>query len=687
MASMSTMSGGSAMSGVFSGIDSSVLITDSLKAYQIPINRLNTQKSDLQKKQGAINELSSRLAALQDLAKKLKDASKLASVAASSADTKIVTVSGTSASSLGNHKIEIDRLATSERKIHGGIAPLVETWTHSLAVATPETQYISADDISDASGGSFKFNFQFGTEAAVSVDLSQYAETGATLNDLVNKINEVAGYTAASAVSLDGQFSLRLQANAGGAAALTISNDDSVAALNGTSDFTRTTQGGLVSENSLVGAGQFVYSYKGVTRTILTTASTTLAGLRDLINKDASNPGISASLLQYDSGDGKALHLVLTGKDTGSDKGIAINDAATSLNGANGTMDFRSSSFSVVQAAQDARLRVDGYPQDDAWMTRSTNTIDDVLPGVTLNLQGSGSANVAVSRDNKQFKTDLGNLVAIYNGIMAKVQEYTGYDEENKLAGLLQGDNIVNMMISPIRSAFTSKAAGFTVGLDAYTTLADIGFSLDKDGQLSLDDTKLADALSRDYESVARLFSASGIGETNSEEIKFASAMDTTKAGDYLVKVTYDASGNAQAWVQGQNNSWREMTVVGNSLTGKFGNAEQGMSLTINWDSQRGAYTTTATVHLQQGMAGGLFETIKSLTDPADGIVKSKTDEYDSMMDAIDKNIELKERLLENRRVVLQAKYARLEALLASLDSQKGAIDSMMKALESSKKD
>ena len=563
MASRTTISGGAAMSGIYSGIDSSVLIADSLKAYQIPITRLTNQRNQIQKKQDAVNDVSSLMATLQDLARKLRDSSKLGSVAAISSDTKILTVSGTSAASLGNHTIEIDRLATSERKIHGGMA----------------------------------------------------------------------------------------------------------------------------SESSLVGVGQLVYSYKGVTRTILTTATTTLAGLRDLINKDASNPGISSSLLQYDSGDGKALHLVLTGKDTGSDKGIAINDAATSLNGTSGTMDFRSSSFTVVQVAQDARLRVDGYPQDPAWMTRSTNIIDDVLPGLTLTLQGAGSANVAVSRDNKQFKTDLSNLVAIYNGIMTKVQEYTGYDQENKLAGLLQGDNIVNMMISPIRSAFTARATGFTAGLDTYTTLADIGFSLDKDGRLSLDDAKISDALSRSYDAVARLLSASGIGGSSSDEIKFASAMDTTKAGDYMVKVTYDASGNAQAWVQGENNSWREMTVVGNSLTGQYGNPEQGLSLTINWDSQRGAYTTTATAHLQQGMAGGLFDTIKSLTDPANGIVKSKTDEYDSMMEAIDKSIEQKERLLENKRVVLQAKYARLEALLASLDSQKGAIDSMMKALESSNKD
>ena len=84
---------------------------------------------------------------------------------------------------------------------------------------------------------------------------------------------------------------------------------------------------GLEYAESLVGAGTFIYSYNNEEIVITTTDETTLDDLVGLINNDANNPGLTASLLSYND----AYHLVLNGNDAGSDYEIKINSSNTEV--------------------------------------------------------------------------------------------------------------------------------------------------------------------------------------------------------------------------------------------------------------------------------------------------------------------------------------------------------------------
>ncbi|MCY2927377.1 MAG: hypothetical protein NT031_18460, partial [Planctomycetota bacterium] len=128
---------------------------------------------------------------------------------------------------------------------------------------------------------------------------------------------------------------------------------------------------GAAAADSPVGEGQFVYSYGGVTRTRATTATTTLTNLRDLINNDASNPGVTASILNVNG----TYHLVLAGRDTGAGHSIAIDDGLTTLAG------FDTADFTQTQAAQNAQVRVDGFPAA-TWIERDSNRVANT-PGTT----------------------------------------------------------------------------------------------------------------------------------------------------------------------------------------------------------------------------------------------------------------------------------------------------------------
>ncbi len=666
-----------ALSGIFSGIDTDVLISASMAAARRPLGRYATRKNSWQSKLSAVEEIERRMDQLKALVDDLRDTDNLRHVSAVSSNTDVVLISASTGATEGVHDVIVDSLALSEKEIHVGVTP-TEAWTNSLGVTDGDTEYISAADISDATGTDYKFVFQFGSESQVVVDLSSYDATGITLNQLISEINTAAGYTAASAVSSSGSYKLRIQASSVGDNALTITEDDSISVLDSTDDFTQSVDG-ATGADTLIGAGQFVYTYNGVSRTITTTASSNLGGLRDLINNDASNPGVTASILEYEADASHKYHLVLSGNDSGSDYAITI-EASTTLSGFT-----PGANWTQTQAAQDARFRVDGYPADPNWIERSSNSVSDVIDGVTLTLLDAGTVTVNLNRDTSRLKSDLENLVGVYNGLADTIDSSSGYDSATDTAGVLIGDSGLKTLLYSIRSSLTGSLSGFENGLDSYTLPSQIGIEIDRDGQMSIDYTVLDEALSDDYAAVLAAIGAVGTGGSDTSYIQFNSAESGTTAGTYDVEVDFDAAGTViAARIRSEGEStWRDATVDGNVITGGSGNPEQYLEMTAIWDnSQSGTpYTQSGQVRVRQGFAGKLYDKLDAMLDVTDGTMTIKKDRYNDAIDQLDKRIEAQQSRLEAKEKRLRAKYARLEAALARLDSLRGSFDALLTQL------
>ena len=448
---------------------------------------------------------------------------------------------------------------------------------------------------------------------------------------------------------------------------------------------------GKISTNSTVGAGQFVYIYDGVTRTITTDATTTLAEFRDLINDDAQNPGVTASVLQY----GGMYHLVLDGQDTGADYGITITGATT-------LGDFEAGDFTET-TAQDAEIKVNGYPPGAGdWISRSSNTITDAVPGATITLGGTGTTlvtidvpeagevdavTVTLTRSTNQLKTDVQNLVAIYNAIVDKIDEAAGYDPATETAGALLGDSSLNLVLGQIRAVLTTPAPGFDAGEDTYTLAAQIGIEIDREGYLEIDETALDAALAENYDAVLALIAAAGVGFSDTPFVQFDGADDSTTPGIYEAEIDFDAGGAvtaARIRTQGET-EWRDATVVGSTIIGDSGNPEQYLQLTAIADpGQAGSpYTQSAVVRLQQGIGGALYDELANILDETSGPIAIKRDRYEDAIERLEDRIERQEDVLEDKEERLKEKYARLEATLAELDSFRAAFDALFTALES----
>jgi flagellar hook-associated protein 2 len=665
------------VTGLSSDIDTGTLIDATMAVKRARYDRLETRSVEYQTKKLAADQIESTLSALSSELNKLRDRSTMRHMNAQTSDSGALGVTAESGSAIeGSYQILIGQLATAERQVHSGLTP-TETWVHTDTVSDAGDDYIIGGVISDSDGDSYQFNFQFGDEDAVSVDLSAYSGVGISLTDLVTEINTAAGYTAASAVLDDDAYRLQLTAEtAGNDRSLTITDDDSIAALASTAEFLQKVNADL-DTGALVGDGQFVYTYDGVTRTIETGQWTSLGNLVDLINNDLDNPGVSASILEHQGASGGQYHLMLSGLSTGEDHQITV-EAETTL-----TDFLPGEDWTQTQAAQNSRVRVDGYPAGE-WIENESNVVASVIPGVTMYLHEadeSSSITVSLSRKTTQIVSDLQSVTDAYNSLVDTIGYFTDYDEETGQGGLFQGDSTILNILAQARASLVGVVPGFEEGHDTFWMPSDLGLEIDRDGYLSLDTTVLNSALDEDYEGVLKLLGAARIGATDSTDLTFERAGSVTEGGTYEVQVNYDLVGNIMSAMirkEGQT-EWRDAEVDGDTISGADDTAEEGLVLTIA--NAQTDQTVTYEVTVQQGFAGRAYESVRTAMGDS-GTLGMKRDQYDTEIESLSDRMEREaDRLLdENDRLV--AKYARFEAALAELNNMTGTYEAMFQSLD-----
>ena len=244
----------------------------------------------------------------------------------------------------------------------------------------------------------------------------------------------------------------------------------------------------------------------------------TLGDLVDAVND--ANIGVRASALQVAPGE---FQLVLTAQDTGVAGGFEVSS---------GNWD---SGFGITQEARDAHLKVGGID-----VFRSTNTIDDLVEGATITLQRTTDTPVTVSaqRDIDGAVKAVTGFVEELNKTIGSIRELTSYDPETKKAGPLQGQFAASQLAFSLRSAITAPIAGKS-GIDALAST--IGLSVDRNGTVQVDEAKLRQAFTDDFEGTAARFARTG-SSTDTDIAPQVGGTRTTEAGTYGVEVTRAAT-------------------------------------------------------------------------------------------------------------------------------------------------
>lgn len=306
------------------------------------------------------------------------------------------------------------------------------------------------------------------------------------------------------------------------------------------------------------GANTFTLNDAKAAKTItIDPSNNTLAGVRDAIN--AANAGVGATIIN----DGTSDRLVLTVKDTGAassvritasdDDGnnfdsaglsqLAFDPAAAASSGKNLTQ---------VQAAQDARLHIDGID-----ISKPSNIISDAIEGVTLNLLKSspGSATtLTVGRDSDGVKGSVETFVKAFNSLSQTLASLSSYNAASGKGAILQGDS-ATLSIQRWLRATVSASVGTSDGQGNLTSLSQIGVSFQKDGSLALDSTRFQAAMETGFDQVSGLFAA--LGKSTDSLIAYDGSTDKTAAGNYAVSVTQLATKGSLSGSQAA-----ELTIV-----------------------------------------------------------------------------------------------------------------------------
>jgi flagellar hook-associated protein 2 len=237
-------------------------------------------------------------------------------------------------------------------------------------------------------------------------------------------------------------------------------------------------------------AGSLDLTIGGKTASVSYAAGDTLDGIAAKINE--ANGGATASVLF----DGSTYRLNVTSNTTGTANAITFG-------GTGDVLGFDANDAEVV-GAQDAEINLNGTT-----ITRSTNSLSDVVTGVTFDLvsetpTGGAATQLQVSRDASGLRTKIQGLVDAYNAISKAVSAqstYAGDGKTQKGADTLFGDPTVLGLQRELGSIMAKEYANGT----GTTSSGQLGISLGRDGQLTLDATKFDAAVAKDPKALVNL--------------------------------------------------------------------------------------------------------------------------------------------------------------------------------------
>jgi flagellar hook-associated protein 2 len=345
------------------------------------------------------------------------------------------------------------------------------------------------------------------------------------------------------------------------------------------------TMGGYASDTAKnFGTGTFTItdSTGGKSPVTITIDSTnnSLQGIATAIN--ASGANVTANIIN--DGSGTPYRLAIIGKDT--------NTYAVSASLTGGTYD--TPTFDQKVAASKAVFNLDGID-----MTRTSNSVADAIPGVTLNLlkpNDPSETTITIGNDTAAITTKINNFVSSYNSVMSLINQYTSYDQKTKTAGVLLGDSTIRTVLDTMQTALTNRVAYAT---DSLISLADIGITSDKTtGELSVNSTTLSDALGSNFNNVVSLFTQNG-GTYGLNLNQYGIAEQFNQQIDSLTHYYSGASnsGIISTRIHGLNDSMSNIDTqiaamevrlisMEKRMTAQFTAMEQLISNTTSWGNQ-----------------------------------------------------------------------------------------------------
>lgn len=264
----------------------------------------------------------------------------------------------------------------------------------------------------------------------------------------------------------------------------------------------------------------------------------TLQGLANAIND--SDAGVSAGVIDTGSG----FQLVLSADETGTANAVRI-----SVSGDTGGTDTDNQGLSRFAfntgmdvdaglqetiAASDAVMEINGVE-----VTRSTNSFENVIDGLTFDITETGSSIIKVQQDFGAVADRVQGFVDKFNALQSTIDSLAGFNAEAGVGSLLTGDSTVRSIQNQLRQVLTRVVPGLENS--SVRSLADVGITTDfETGGLEFDRAKFEEQLKNNPDDVTALFAEQG--RTTDSQVEFVRSGLNTEPGSYDINITQAAT-------------------------------------------------------------------------------------------------------------------------------------------------
>jgi len=216
-------------------------------------------------------------------------------------------------------------------------------------------------------------------------------------------------------------------------------------------------------------------------------STTKLDDLKDKIY-DATDGKVIASILNI--GGDTPYKLILKSADTGADNTMTISSTGDAV----ANLGIADDAISHIQHAIDLEATFDGVS-----ITRSSNTVDDLITGVTIKATKEVSSNISIKQDTSVISDSLQSFVDKYNELINNLNESTKYDSQTKASGTFQGTSEIKNLKNDIATQlFQLDPEG--------RNLSEYGITLNSTGLLEFDKSAYDSKMSTDNKDVENFF-------------------------------------------------------------------------------------------------------------------------------------------------------------------------------------
>lgn len=397
-------------------------------------------------------------------------------------------------------------------------------------------------------------------------------------------------------------------------------------------------------------SGAFTVGASGVSVTL--DNNDTLQDVVDKINGVKSQSGVSASIIQIGTGQ---YRVSLKTIDTGAAENYAT--PATAIG------------WAVETNAVDASIEVDGTT-----VTRSTNSISDVVDGLTFNLLAAtpvtDTLTVGVNADTELVKNAIFSFVESYNElrIFAAKQGEVGTDGLPKEGALLGQSATMRNIVSSVTTEVSNIVDGLGAGVA--NKLADIGITMyDFPGDaetpevrnlFTINETKLNSAIASKFEEVRDIFEFD-YGSDDPDLVIFSR---TNSLNATQIQLTIDqTNGVYTAMVNGNSVNLTGTAVPGGGLLleGADGSDLDGLVLIYNNTGD-----ATVNVNLSQGIGDRVYNALDAILETDTGALEVELNSISEKSERMQKEIDRIDSVVERYREQLLQQFSALEAAIAS---------------------